>query len=115
MRKRLITPIPKDAPAPDEGWLDLDREAVVAVTSEEKEHPVESALVSGEMRGLACRRFWRSDHPAKLRPAAKTQSHLARLRRNRDRAYPRVRLAMVWGWRALVSRNCAPAVEFQSP
>ena len=51
MRKRLITPIPKDAPAPDEGWLDLDREAVVAVTSEEKEHPVGSALVSGEMRG----------------------------------------------------------------
>jgi len=51
MRKRIITPIPKDAPAPDEGWLDLDREAVVEVTSEDKEHPVESALVSREMRG----------------------------------------------------------------
>ena len=51
MRKRLITPIPQDAPTLDEGWLDLDGAAVVEVTSEEKEYPVESALVSGEMRG----------------------------------------------------------------
>jgi hypothetical protein len=51
MRKRLITPIPQNAPPLDEGWLDLDDAAVVEVTSEEKEYPVESALVSGEMRG----------------------------------------------------------------
>jgi hypothetical protein len=51
MRKRLITPIPQDAPTLDEGWLDLDREAVVEVTSEEKEYPVEAALVVGETRG----------------------------------------------------------------
>src|ERR1017187_6248260 len=51
MRKRLITPIPQDAAAHHEGWLDLDREAVVEVTSEEKEYPVEFALVSGETRG----------------------------------------------------------------
>jgi hypothetical protein len=51
MRKRLIPPIPQDAPSLDEGWLDLDDAAVVEVTSEEKEYPVESALVSGEMRG----------------------------------------------------------------
>src|SRR6266550_3090520 len=37
MRKRLITPIPQDAPPRDEGWLDLDGAAVVEVTSEEKE------------------------------------------------------------------------------
>jgi hypothetical protein len=55
MRKRLITPSPQDAVPPDEGWLDLDRAAVVEVTSEEKEHPVEAALVSGGMRG------WRAD------------------------------------------------------
>jgi len=30
----------------DEGWLDLDDAAVVEVISEEKEYPVESALVS---------------------------------------------------------------------
>ena len=51
MRKRLITPIPQGQALPlDEGWLDLDRAAVVEVTSEEKEYPVESALVLGEMR-----------------------------------------------------------------
>jgi hypothetical protein len=51
MRKRLIPPIPQDILSRDEGWLDIDREAVVEVTSEEKEFPVEAALVSGEMRG----------------------------------------------------------------
>ncbi len=57
MRKHLITPIPQDAPPRDEGWLDLDGAAVVEVTSEEKDYPVESALVSGEMRG------WRAASP----------------------------------------------------
>src|SRR6059036_3739371 len=57
MRKRLIMPIPQDAPPRDEGWLDLDGAAVVEVTSEEKDYPVESALVSGEMRG------WRAASP----------------------------------------------------
>src|ERR1035438_6339575 len=51
MRKRLVTPIPQDAPSLDEGWLDLDDAAVVEVTPGEKEYPVEAALVSGEMRG----------------------------------------------------------------
>jgi hypothetical protein len=51
MRKRLITPTPQDAAAHDEGWLDIDHEALVEVTSEDKEYPVECALVSGETRG----------------------------------------------------------------
>src|SRR6266852_5021631 len=51
MRKRLITPIPQAAPPRDEGWLDIERVAVVEVTSEEKGYPVESALVSGETEG----------------------------------------------------------------
>jgi hypothetical protein len=51
MRKRLITPIPQDAPTRDEGWLDLVGAAMVEVSSEEKEYPVESAMVSGETRG----------------------------------------------------------------
>jgi hypothetical protein len=57
MRKRLITPIPQDARPRDEGWLDLDGAAVVEVTSEEKDYPIESALVSGETRG------WRAADP----------------------------------------------------
>ena len=51
MRKRPITPNPRNVPSLDEGWLNLDREAVVEVTSENKDYPVESALVAGEMRG----------------------------------------------------------------
>jgi hypothetical protein len=51
MRKRLTTQSPQAVPSRDEGWLDLDRIAVVEVTSEEKEYPVEAALVAGEMRG----------------------------------------------------------------
>ena len=51
MRKRLITPGPQDAAAHDEGWLDLDRLAVVEVTSEDKDYPVESALAAEKVRG----------------------------------------------------------------
>jgi hypothetical protein len=51
MRKRLITPIPETVRSRGEGWLDLERTAVVEVTSEEPDYPVESALVSGETRG----------------------------------------------------------------
>ena len=54
MRKRLITLTPQDAKSLDVGWLNLDHVAVIEVTSEEKEYPVESALVIGETQG------WRS-------------------------------------------------------
>jgi hypothetical protein len=57
MRKRLITPSPQAGTPHGEVWIDLDRIAVVEVTSEEKEYPVESALVPGETRG------WRTDSP----------------------------------------------------
>jgi len=51
MRKRPITPSPQDVPSRDEGWLELDRIAVVEVTSEQKQHPVESAFGTEEMQG----------------------------------------------------------------
>jgi hypothetical protein len=51
MRKRLSTPILQAATALNPGGLDLERAAVVEVTSEEKEYPVEFALISGEIRG----------------------------------------------------------------
>jgi hypothetical protein len=51
MRKRLLTTTSQNAPHLDKDWLDLDIAAMVEVTSEEKGYPVESALVSGEMRG----------------------------------------------------------------
>jgi len=36
MRKHLIKPCSEDAPGSDHSWLDLDRIAVVEVTSEDK-------------------------------------------------------------------------------
>ena len=44
-------------PAGDDSWLDPEKVAPIEVTSEEKESPVESAPVSGEMRG------WRAAKP----------------------------------------------------
>jgi hypothetical protein len=55
MRKRLITTTSENVPHLDKGWLDFDSAATVEVTSEAKEYPIESALVSGEMWG------WRAD------------------------------------------------------
>jgi len=51
MRKRLITPSPQNAAPRDEGWLDLDHIASVEVTSEDRDYPMEAALVAGEIRG----------------------------------------------------------------
>jgi hypothetical protein len=57
MRKRLITPISETVRSRDEGWLDIERAAMVEITSEEKDYPVEAAFVSGETRG------WRASEP----------------------------------------------------
>ena len=57
MRKRLITSTPQAGTLRDEGWLNLDREAVVEVTSEQKDYPVEAALVAGQTGG------WRAASP----------------------------------------------------
>jgi len=73
MRKRLITPTAELLGTLGEGWLDLERAAVVEVTSEDGHFPVESAFGSGDTRG------WRAaapghqtirlifDHPQRLR------------------------------------------------
>ena len=57
MRTRLIIPTPETVRSRAEGWLDVERAAVVEITSEEKGYPVESAFVSGEVRG------WRAAEP----------------------------------------------------
>jgi hypothetical protein len=51
MRKRLMTPTLEPVRSQDENWLDLEHAAVVEVTSEEKDFPVEAALVFGEAQG----------------------------------------------------------------
>jgi hypothetical protein len=57
MRKRLITPTPETIRARGEGWLDVERTAVVEVTSEDKNFPVELAFTSADTRG------WRAEAP----------------------------------------------------
>ena len=57
MRKRLITPIQQSVRSDHEERLDLNTAALVEVTSEEKDYPVESALISGEAKG------WRAAKP----------------------------------------------------
>ena len=57
MRKRLITPTRESIRTHGEGWLDVERAAVVEFTSEDKDYPVESAFASGDARG------WRAAGP----------------------------------------------------
>ena len=73
MRKRVITPTAETIRTRGEGWLDVERAAVVEVTSEDKVFPVGSAFVSGGAPG------WRAaapgsqtirlifDHPQRLK------------------------------------------------
>jgi hypothetical protein len=51
MRKRPFTPSPQATLPHGEGWLDLDRLAVVEVTSEDKNYPVEFALAGVGVQG----------------------------------------------------------------
>src|SRR6266478_2814783 len=57
MRKRLITPTPETVRSRSDGWLDVERAAMVEFTSEQKDYPVESAFASGEAQG------WRAAEP----------------------------------------------------
>ena len=57
MRKRLINPTAERLGALGQGWLDLEHAAVVEVTSEDKDFPVESAFASEDTRG------WRAAAP----------------------------------------------------
>jgi hypothetical protein len=57
MRKRLITPTPESIRKHVAEWLDIERAAIVEVTSEDKNFPVEAAFVSGDSRG------WRAAGP----------------------------------------------------
>ena len=57
MRKRIISPVKQDTSPPGETWLDLERLAQVEVTSEDPAHPIESALLPGQVSG------WRATGP----------------------------------------------------
>ena len=56
MRKRQLS-TPPSVPPSGQAWLDLNRTAVVEVTSEEDGYPIESALLEAEKHG------WRAANP----------------------------------------------------
>jgi hypothetical protein len=129
LRKRLITPIPQDALPLDDGWLDLDDAAVVEVTSEENGYPVESALVSGAMRG------WRAadsgsqtirlifDEPQTLTlislvfeetETERTQEFVLRWSPDGGRSFREI-VRQQWNFRPVLRQNAIPArVPFKS-
>src|SRR5215510_3491699 len=57
MRKRRISTTPPGAPPSGQAWVDVERTALVEVTSEENGYPIESALLGAENRG------WRAANP----------------------------------------------------
>jgi hypothetical protein len=86
MRKRIGSHILARPTAEDKGWLDLEKEAEVEVTSEDPEHPIEFALTAKDSSG------WRAgqkgpqslrlilDSPQRLRliHLVFTEEHLSR-------------------------------------
>ncbi len=57
MRKRIIGHGPRAVSAAGHGWLDLERLAQVEITSEDADHPIESALIPSIGSG------WRAVQP----------------------------------------------------
>ena len=59
MRKRIIALDQQQASAPDEDWLNVEELAEVEITSEDPAHPIESALLPGDISG------WHAAGPGK--------------------------------------------------
>jgi hypothetical protein len=57
MRKRLISVTPEGSRSHDDCWIDMDAAATVEVSSEEKDFPIDSALLKGGTSG------WRAAKP----------------------------------------------------
>jgi len=57
MRKRVISPARREVAAPEPQWLDVEKLVQVEVTSEDREHPIESALLPFDSSG------WRAAQP----------------------------------------------------
>jgi hypothetical protein len=59
MRKRIIAPVQKKTASSDQDWLNVEGLAEVEITSEDADHPIESALLPGGASG------WRAAGPGK--------------------------------------------------
>jgi hypothetical protein len=90
MRKSIIPSGGQDQPTPADEWVDLNRAAQVEVTSEDPDHPIESALIPGRGDG------WRAAGPG---------SQMIRLRFDEPRRVRRV-------WLHFAEPAAARAQEF---
>ena len=59
MRKHIIAPLQQATASPDQDWLNVDHLAEVEITSEDADHPIESALLPDRSSG------WRAAVPGK--------------------------------------------------
>lgn len=59
MRKRIIGQVRQETTPADEPWLNVEGLAEVEISSEDADHPIESALVPGRATG------WRAGGPGK--------------------------------------------------
>ena len=59
MRKRIIAPVQQEAASLDHDWLNVEGLAEVEITSEDASHPIELALLHGQVSG------WRAAGPGK--------------------------------------------------
>jgi len=59
MRKRIINPALQKSKDSDPNWLDIEKRAIVEVTSEEEAFPIESALLPDKVSG------WRASSSGK--------------------------------------------------
>jgi hypothetical protein len=95
MRKRLISPSPAGARFDRNHRLDLSTTAVVEVTSEQKDHPIESALIAGESKD------WR---------ASEAGTHIIRLIFDRPKTLERISLVFEEKEKESHTRICAAMV-----
>lgn len=59
MRKRIINPVQQDTLHPERNWLDIEKIALVEVSSEATEYPIEAALLPDKISG------WRASDSGK--------------------------------------------------
>lgn len=57
MKKRIAAPDCQTPPNPQDHWIDIEEQALVELSSEDRDHPIECALVPGSGTG------WCADAP----------------------------------------------------
>jgi hypothetical protein len=88
MRKRIIVHGPREVSVAEPIWLDLERLAQVEITSEDADHPIESALLPGTGSGWRAAKSGEQtirllfDEPQRL-----TRIHLVFLEGERERTH----------------------------